>query len=403
MASQISEAAGATARIDPVGAIRSLTEGIRSECHEIDTTRRVPTPIVDALRDADVFRLLAPVDIGGHEVDPVTFLDVVEATSHADGSVGWCVLIGGCYATFGGLLPPDGARAVYGDPDTISAGAFRPNGVAIEVGGGYRISGRWPLASGSSHANWYVGGCVIQRNGEPVVSTTGAPLVREFFFPGSVVDIIDTWDSTGLRGTASHDYAVDDVYVPESHTMWFQEPPAIERPLYRMPPVAMFATFIGAVPLGIARHAIDEFVSLATTRTPELSPNVLADKPVVHDRLGRAHVLVAAGRRHLTETLDDLWTRVLEGHAPTMADRGALWLAAAHAAHTALEAIGMLYTAAGASSVYASSPLDRCLRDARTAVQHICTQEQHFELAGRHLLGREIIPSAWAIDDRGEA
>jgi indole-3-acetate monooxygenase len=403
MASQVSEAAGATARIDPVGAIRSLTERIRSECHDIDTTRRVPTPIVDALRDADVFRLLAPVDIGGHEVDPVTFLDVVEATSHADGSVGWCVLIGGCYATFGGLLPPDGARAVYGDPDTISAGAFRPNGVAIEVGGGYRISGRWPLASGSSHANWYVGGCVIQRNGEPVVSTTGAPLVREFFFPGSVVDIIDTWDSTGLRGTASHDYAVDDVYVPDTHTMWFQEPPAIERPLYRMPPVAMFATFIGAVPLGIARHAIDEFVSLATTKTPELSPNVLADKPVVHDRLGRAHVLVAAGRGHLTETLDDLWTRVLEGHAPTMADRGALWLAATHAAHTALEAIGMLYTAAGASSVYASSPLDRCLRDARTAVQHICTQEQHFELAGRHLLGREIIPSAWAIDDRGEA
>jgi alkylation response protein AidB-like acyl-CoA dehydrogenase len=359
-------------------------------------------PVVDALRDADVFRLLAPADIGGHEVDPVTFLDVVEATSHADGSVGWCVLIGGCYATFGGMLPRDGARAVYGDAGTVSAGAFRPDGVAVEVDDGYRISGRWPLASGSSHANWYVGGCVIHRDGEPVIGTTGAPLVREFFFPGSVTDVIDTWDSTGLRGTASHDYAVDDVFVPASHTMWFQEPPAIDRPLYRMPPVAMFATFIGAVPLGIARHAIDEFVSLADTKTPELSPNLLADKPVVHDRLGRAHVLVAAGRRHLTETLADLWTRVEKGHAPTMADRGALWLAAAHAAHSALEAIGMLYTAAGATSVYATSPLDRCLRDARTAVQHICTQEQHFELAGRHLLGRELIPSAWAIDYRGE-
>jgi alkylation response protein AidB-like acyl-CoA dehydrogenase len=86
-----------------------------------------------------------------------------------------------------------------------------------------------------------------------------------------------------------------------------------------------------------------------------------------------------------------------------MADRGALWQAAAHAAHSALEAIGMLYTAAGATGVYATSPLDRCLRDARTAVQHICTQEQHFELAGRHLLGREIVPSPWAIDYRGEA
>jgi indole-3-acetate monooxygenase len=85
-----------------------------------------------------------------------------------------------------------------------------------------------------------------------------------------------------------------------------------------------------------------------------------------------------------------------------MADRGRLWLAATHAAHSALEAIGLLYTAAGASSIYADSPLDRCLRDARTAVQHICTQELHFELAGRHQLGRDVLSSVWAIDYRGE-
>jgi alkylation response protein AidB-like acyl-CoA dehydrogenase len=300
------------------------------------------------------------------------------------------------------MLPRDGARAVYGDAGTVSAGAFRPDGVAVEVDDGYRISGRWPLASGSSHANWYVGGCVVLRDGEPVIEPTGAPLVREFFFPAAVTEIIDTWDSTGLRGTASHDYAAADVFVPASHTLWFQEPPAIDRPLYRMPPVAMFATFIGAVPLGIARHAIEEFVSLADAKTPLLSTNVLADKPVAQDRLGRAHALVTSGRRYLTEALNDLWVRVEAGHAPTMADRGALWLAATHAAHSALEAIGLLYTAAGASSVYAGSPLDRCLRDARTAVQHICTQETHYELAGRHLLGRDIVPSAWAIDYRGE-
>jgi alkylation response protein AidB-like acyl-CoA dehydrogenase len=129
---------------------------------------------------------------------------------------------------------------------------------------------------------------------------------------------------------------------------------------------------------------------------------VLADKPVAHDRLGRAHALVTAGRRYLTETLNDVWARVQTGHAPTMEDRGRLWLAATHAAHSALEAIGLLYTAAGASSVYASSPLDRCLRDARTAVQHICTQEIHYEFAGRHLLARDIMASAWAIDYRGE-
>jgi indole-3-acetate monooxygenase len=184
--------------------------------------------------------------------------------------------------------------------------------------------------------------------------------------------------------------------------MWFQERPAIDRPLYRMPPIAMFATFIAAVPLGIARHAIEEFVVLADAKTPALSKTVLADKAIAQDRLGRAHVRVAAGRRYLTETLRDLWTKVEAGGVPTLADRAALWLAATHVGQSALEAIQLLYTSAGASSVYASCPLDRCLRDARTAVQHICMQEANFELAGRHLLGRGIVPSVWAMDYRGE-
>jgi indole-3-acetate monooxygenase len=385
---------------DPVSGVGSLAELIRAECAEMDATRKVPTPVIRALQDAGVFQLLAPVEVGGSEVDPVTFLNVVEAASRADGSVGWCVMIGGCYATFGGLLPLEGARTIFGDPATISAGAFRPDGVAVEVDGGFRVTGRWPLASGSSHANWYVGGCVVVRNGEPVIGPTGAPLMRELFFSASVTEIVDTWDSTGLRGTASHDYAVSDVFVPTSHTMWFQEPPTVDRPLYHMPTVAMFATFIAAVPLGIARHAIEEFVSLADSKTPMLSVSVLADKPAAQERLGRAQALVTASRRYLTETLNDLWVRVQAGHPPTMAERGPLWLAATHAAHSALEAIGLLYTAAGASSVYARSPLDRCLRDARTAVQHICTQELHFQFAGRQLLGRDVDASPWIIDER---
>jgi alkylation response protein AidB-like acyl-CoA dehydrogenase len=349
-----------------------------------------------------VFRLLSPREIGGAEADPITFLKVVEAASNADGSVGWCVLIGGCYATFAGMLPAEGARAIYGDPATISAGAFRPHGVAREVDGGYVVTGRWPLASGSSHANWYVAGCVIHRDDQPIIGPVGMPLMREVFFPAASAEIIDTWESTGLRGTASHDYAVADVFVPASRTMWFQEPPSCDRALYRMPPIATFATFIGAVPLGIARHALAAFSTLGQAKTLPLSASVLADKPVAQATFGRAHALVAAGRAYLIESLNDLWVRVQAGHAPSLADRGALWLAATHAARSALEAIEMLYTTAGASAVYSSSPLDRCLRDARTAVQHICTQETNYELAGRHLLGRDAVPSIWGIDYRGE-
>ena len=131
---------------DPVSAVRSLAELIRAECADIDATRKVPTPVIGALQEAGVFRLLAPVEIGGSEVDPVTFLNVVEAASHADGSVGWCVMIGGCYATFGGLLPLEGARTIYGDPATISAGAFRPDGRPSRSTAAFAslAGGRWP-------------------------------------------------------------------------------------------------------------------------------------------------------------------------------------------------------------------------------------------------------------------
>ena len=145
---------------------------IRAECQDSDSTRRLPDSVVGVLRDAGVFRRLAPIEIGGAETDPVTFLELVEAASYADGSVGWCTMIGGCYSTFGGLLPPSGARDVYGDPETISAGAFRPDGMAVEADGGYRVSGRWPLASGSSHATWYLGGCVVHRDGRPALHRT---------------------------------------------------------------------------------------------------------------------------------------------------------------------------------------------------------------------------------------
>ena len=232
-------------------------------------------------------------------------------------------------------------------------------------------------------------------------TANGTPLMREVFMPASAVQVIDTWDSTGLRGTASHDYTADNVFVPSSRTLWFQEPPTCSRTLYHMPPIAMFATFISAVTLGIARHAIDAFVALARAKAP-VSGGTVAERPVAQATVGRAHALVAGGRAYVRGALEDLWSRVDAGRAPTLADRGALWTAATHAGHSALEAIQLLYGAAGADAVYARCPLDRCLRDARTAVQHVVLQQNNYEHAGRLILGSSEPPRVWMMDYRGE-
>jgi len=383
-----------------VAAVQALTPSIREACGDLDRVRRIPDSVVNALRELGVFRLLAPAELGGAESDPVTFLRVVEQTSYADGSVGWCVMIGGCYGAFAGMLPADAAQAIFGDPATISAGAFRPQGVAHEVDGGYRVSGRWNLGSGSSHANWFIAGCAVVRDGAPVKTPTGAPLFREVFVPSDAVEIIDTWDSTGLRGTASHDYTITDVFVPASYSCWFQEPPRCPGPLFRMPPIAMFATFIAAIPFGIARHAVDAFIELALGKAQLGGVNVLADRQVTHANLGRARALIDSGRAYVEGALVDLWERVSDGYEPTLADRSRLWLAATHAAQSAVGAIDLLYKTAGSSAVYATSPLDRCMRDARTAAQHVTTQEANFELAGALELERLAPPNPWMMDVR---
>ena len=399
----VSMQSDAPASANPISDVASLTPMIRDECVVVDRARALPATVVDVLRNAGVFQLLVPRAVGGAETDPLTFLRVVEQVSYADGSAGWCTMIGGGYGIFGGMLPPEGAREIFGDPATISAGNFRPDkGMAEVIDGGYRVSGCWELASGSSHASWYIAGAMLVQDGAPISGPEGRPRMREFFFPASEARVIDTWESTGLRGTASHDYEVRDIFVPERRTLWFQEPPSEPGPLYRMPPVAMFATFIAAVQLGIARHAIDAFVELATTKVPTMSEIILADRVTAQATLGRARAQVSAARGYLENTLQGLWDRVDAGHAPTLGDRGDLWLASAHAGHTAHAAIDMLYTAAGATAVYAASPLDRCLRDARTALQHVCTQEVHFELAGRLALERDAVASVWGLDYRGE-
>jgi alkylation response protein AidB-like acyl-CoA dehydrogenase len=143
-------------------------------------------------------------------------------------------------------------------------------------------------------------------------------------------------------------------------------------------------------------------VRLATTKVPTLSQTVLADTATAQATLGRAKGLQSSAAVSLERALQGLWNRVEAGHAPTLADRGDLWLASTHAAHSAHAAVDLLYTTAGASAVYGTSPIDRCLRDSRTALQHVCTQEVNFELAGRMALARDARASIWAIDYRGE-
>jgi alkylation response protein AidB-like acyl-CoA dehydrogenase len=383
--------------------VRHLASVIRAHADAIEQERSLPTPVIRGLIDAGVFRMLVPRSLGGDETDPLTVCRVVEEIATQDGAAGWCAMIGTCNSHFGGLLPAAGAREIFADRDVVLAGTFRPTGVAVAVEGGYRVTGRWPFASGIMHSSWLMGGCSIVDADGPRRTAAGAPAMTLAFLPRGEARVLDTWHTVGLRGTGSHDFEVKDVFVPVSRSLWFSDPPVERSPLYSVPAIALFATFIASVSLGIARHALEIFKELAGVKKPSWSQEPLRAGAVAQSLVGEAEGLLRAGRAFLFESLAAAWEVARGGESLSWMQRGLLWLSATQAATQARQAVDIVYRAGGASSVYASTFLERCLRDINTASQHITVMPTNFEVAGQLFLGAEMSKTGWGRDNRGDA
>lgn len=213
-----------------LAAIRTLAPLIAHYADEAERQRQVARPVVDALIKAGVFRLLVPPACGGSGASPLEFCEVVEAVAAIDGSTGWCVMISGGYRLFAGLLPPLAVTEIFGNPGALLSGTCRPNGVARAVSGGYRVSGQWPLASGSAHATWLPDGCRIVDGDQPRLTPAGRPELQLVFLPVHDAALLDTWHTAGLRGTASNDFVLHDCFIPAHRTCWFTQIPVRPEP-----------------------------------------------------------------------------------------------------------------------------------------------------------------------------
>jgi len=380
--------------------IRKLAPLIAKHADEAERERRLSRPVVDGLVEAGIFKLLTPRALGGAGASPMEFCEVIEAVSAIDGSTGWCVMIGGGFGQFAGLLSAAAAQEIFGPPSTVVSGTFRPVGMAQLAPGGYLVNGQWPLASGCSHATWLVAGCRVVEGGQPRLSAAGRPELRLVFLPVDCATIVDTWQTGGLRGTASHDFVVRDYFVPQSRTCSFNDSPIRPEPLFQLPVIAAFAPWVASVPLGIARHAIELFVAFAGVKTPTWSQAPLRERATAQAAVGRAEGLVRSGRAFLAETVRETWAAVTGGAALSWEQRGMMWLASTQAATQAVQAVELLYSAAGASAVYTNAGFERCLRDVTAAAQHIVVTPTNFELAGQLALGMDVRQSVWSIDSR---
>lgn len=366
---------------DLVAAARDLAGLVDKHADESEAERRLAGPLVRAFTEAGLFRLLVPRELDGPEADPVTMVEVIEEVSRADGAAGWCVMIAATSSLQAAYLPEPWASRIYGDPAVCTGGVFAPNGRAEACDGGWTVSGRWPFASGSQHCQWLMGGTLLD----------GTPHLA--FAPADRVEIVDTWDTMGLRGTGSHDIVYDAVDVPAGLMVSLVgDKPRRGGSLYHVPVMGLLAVGVSSVALGIGRRALDELVALAGSRRPGGGRRTLAERGVAQAEIARAEATLRAGRALLLETVRTAWAEARAGERVGTERRAELRLAATNATRSAAAAVDVAYDLGGGGAVYRSSPLERCRRDVHTATQHVMIAPPTYELAGRVLLGQALAP-----------
>jgi alkylation response protein AidB-like acyl-CoA dehydrogenase len=355
---------------------REIAELARGMADQIDSARRLPPELVEALRDSGLLRAGAPVEVGALELPASTALRCAEEVARGDASAGWCVSIGITSTLLVAYLPPQSRDELFGDGRGLAAGVWAPQGTATRVPGGVVVSGRWAFCSGITHADVLFAGCMLDD--KPAVVA----------LPTEHLQILDTWHTLGLRGTGSHDTVADEVFVPDERVLSIFDGPVIDRPLYRFPPFGFFAACITAAAMGNARAAIDNFVDLAGAKKGVAGSRTLAQRSTIQVAVATAESALEAARAGYYQAIESAWQAAEDGPSVPLAARTRLRLAATHGARVSADVVRSMYDLAGGSAIYDGAPLQRRLRDAFTATAHFQVNEASRELPGRILLGQ---------------
>jgi alkylation response protein AidB-like acyl-CoA dehydrogenase len=373
---------------------RGLAEEIERWRDYGEQERSLAPELFEAFKAAGFYGFALSRAFGGDQVRLGSVVEVIEEVSRHDGSAGWNLLIGSLSGAFADYLPEAAAFEIFAD-GSVSVGSFAPTGQAVAVDGGYRVSGKWAFTSGCQNADWLMGGFMLMDGGRPKSRPDGRPELRIMFLPKAQCEILDTWHTVGMRGTGSHDFRVEDVFVPADREFSFWDlgrgPAERQSRAYVQP----FLPHIGgpvmaAVSLGIARDAIESFKDFALNKTPEAASSTLATQHTTHLRLGEAEALVRSSRAYLYDIVRQVESVTNQGLETTEVVGSAVRLACAYIAQSCTQAVDLMFDLAGGSSIYSSSRLEKCFRDVHVVSHHILISPSNIEMVGQYLLGQGL-------------
>lgn len=350
-----------------VAAARALAGELPLHRRAHDRDRCLASEVVASLRAAEILGALVPRELGGAELSPVEYIELLESLAAGDSATAWCVMTASTSTLLAAYLPRPTAESLWQGPPPFVAGVFAPGGNLAADG---TLGGRWSWASGSRHAEWFAVGALANKR--HVVC----------FVPADQVRIEDNWDTLGLGGTGSHDIVIEGLAVAATHvTSVFEQRPWATGALYRVPLFGLLAVGIAACALGVAKAA------LAFTASKLRSDS----GSVALARHAEQHAELAAVRAYLVATAADVQLRAAS-HPIDDATRGELRLAASHATHRAAEVVRRAFHLGGGTSVRAGSPLNDALRDVETMLTHRMVTERVWPAAARAVLGLGSAP-----------
>lgn len=383
----------APVRVDEtlLDAARSIGPIIAEHADATERERRLARPALEALRNAGLFRMFTPRAFGGFETDPVTFARVAEEVATFDSAAGWALQAGNTGAWWTSRMSRDLVAELFaGGPDLMLAASFNPPHRAEEIPGGYRFTGRSPLASTIHDSQWILMTAMVFDGDAPRMTPFG-PEVVVVAVRTSDVEIVDTWHSLGMRGTDSNDVAVNGVFVPTAHTFHLVPDAAtsapFDGPLYHLPALVSVDTVIAPVALAIARGAINELRDIVGKKIPLGSQRTARERTAVQSAIAEAEAMLRSARLFFYDTMAVAWERATAGEPFTLEHKADIMLACSWAVRSAARATDLMHRMGGTAGIYTRNRLERHFRDAQTVRQHGFLSEARLETVGQVYLG----------------
>lgn len=352
-----------------------LVAPLRALAGAAEEARRLTPEILALLNDSGLLRFLQPRRWGGMELDYVSVFDLSEVIGRGDASIAWNVGNLAVHHWMLALYEPQAQEEIWGDdPDAIIAsGIAYPQGKARKVDGGLVLSGYWNFSSGVDPSSWNMLACIV-RDGDKVVDH------RMCLVPRAEFEVVDDWQTLGMRATGSKSVRVSELFVPDYRALSmytargradFPGAKVNPNPLYQVPLGGIGTHCLGGSLVGNAQAAVDLTIEAVKERSTSYTTVRMRDFQTVQLRVGVAAAKVDMARVSMHNDCLEAQKFAAEGVMPPIGDKLRWRRNCALACRLAVEAVDTLHEMAGGNGIYTKYPLERLFRDAHTGSAHI--------------------------------